>query len=466
MTLAPEPRSPSRLIIIMIASSSICIGGAIGYHLPYIKQISGQQFSQSTTAVPQTSPRPPDPTMTPQRSNSRPQNPLIVARNDPLSPQSGITEPVRMDGPSPNGSPAKPISMVEFGRIIRDRISETVKNPDVDGGTATIRFTINGKGVVVSSSLIQTSSIPEIDEAAMDAVKIGRQIAVPPASLKFGTQSFTLPLSFHGDGQPHPSYNCSRAERLDEIAICEDVNLARMERAFARTLRAAKDLNEAEKFKSFESTSSEIKRCFNDKVCIFDALKYTTDENMMSMLDKHRRKLVTEATKRDLALKSLNSVGLSGSFTLSAKGVNATLIDVDGLDSTSASARGEIQRNDHAEYCDRDSGGSTKSNGGRMTIDQCVAQSMKGIRRTNYQSGADCRARTVRLWDGMWRLKRVDEDYMRVWINSNGVEVEPSNFSAAVDAHFELLCPQTNARIRAGLEQVSARSGSRRTGRQ
>src|SRR5262249_28996313 len=78
----------------------------------------------------------------------------------------------------------------------------------------------------------------------------------------------------------------------------------------------------------------------------------------------------------------------------------ATLIQIHGVDTQHASAKGQITQADFLEYCERDPGGETIENGGKLTVRECAQREQK----TTTQSRANCKTKEVNLWDGTWRF--------------------------------------------------------------
>ena len=87
-------------------------------------------------------------------------------------------------------------------------------------------------------------------------------------------------------------------------------------------------------------------------------------------------------TARVLFLGLLVFLGFDGKaamaeeFPLSSKGWQATVVQIEGVNSSKALAVGEVKRNNAEEYCERDPGGITQQYGGKLTKGQCVQQVM------------------------------------------------------------------------------------------
>ncbi|KMO34398.1 hypothetical protein VQ02_19180 [Methylobacterium variabile] len=86
----------------------------------------------------------------------------------------------------------------------------------------------------------------------------------------------------------------------------------------------------------------------------------------------------------------------AGDFALaSCKGWNGTIVEREALDTSSARMRGIITKADLQEYCERDPGGETKQNGGKLTVKQCVDKYLRQEARTELSAQANCRTGVV-----------------------------------------------------------------------
>ncbi|WP_262298146.1 hypothetical protein [Microvirga sesbaniae] len=93
---------------------------------------------------------------------------------------------------------------------------------------------------------------------------------------------------------------------------------------------------------------------------------------------------------------SSGQVLASGSFPVaSCAGWSGTAVEQDGIDTPSATMTGMVTKADLQEYCERDPGGETKQNGGKLTVAQCVAKYQKEEGRTVLTSKANCRTGTI-----------------------------------------------------------------------
>lgn len=108
-----------------------------------------------------------------------------------------------------------------------------------------------------------------------------------------------------------------------------------------------------------------------------------------------RHSLIT-AVVAALLISSSGQVLASGSFPVaSCAGWSGTAVEQDGINTPSATMTGMITKDDLQEYCERDPGGETKPNGGKLTVAQCVAKYYKEEGRTVLASKANCRTGTI-----------------------------------------------------------------------
>jgi len=252
------------------------------------------------------------------------------------------------------------------------------------------------------------------------------------------------------DGSIRPSFSCDKARTLDEIAICSDARLAELDRLRSLDFQRAKKSAPQEAVKIARDILDQRSRCSNDRVCILDVLNYAgypQGSATPQWVDSYREQLIRDVLKDDLSAKSFSLVGKRGSFSLSRKGVQATLVQIDGVDTDHASATAQITPMDHLEYCERDPGGETVQHGGKLTIEQCARASQAQTHQRECRSRADCRAKTVTFSDGTWRFLNYEAGI--TWTDPEGAVEQSGAGTEVVDAHFELMCPNTFARIRA-----------------
>ena len=80
-----------------------------------------------------------------------------------------------------------------------------------------------------------------------------------------------------------------------------------------------------------------------------------------------------------------------GDFPLaSCKSHGGTIVEKSGTNTANALIRGIVTKADLQEYCDRDPGGITILNAGKLTISQCVTQLQQETRKVEISSTANC----------------------------------------------------------------------------
>ncbi len=136
---------------------------------------------------------------------------------------------------------------------------------------------------------------------------------------------------------------------------------------------------------------------------------------------------------------------LAEEFPLSAKAWQATIIQIEGQNSSRALAVGEVQRNNAEEYCERDPGGITKQYGGKLTKEQCVQNVLVKEKGKRYAASADCPRKTIKTsWDETFAAIGKDSFGQHIWQNVyTGKILDGSNASGApvVEGQFKMLCP-------------------------
>jgi hypothetical protein len=260
--------------------------------------------------------------------------------------------------------------------------------------------------------------------------------------------------------KPNPSFSCERARALDEIAICSDARLAELDRLRAEDFRKAELIDPKAAVKAARASLEVRAACANDRVCILDVLRYYPDGSPEpAWVEGYRATLVRQVVADDLSIRSHAAVGRRSSFPTSSKGVQATLTSIDGVDTDHASATGVMTPADFLEYCERDPGGETRQYGGKLSIKQCATRERAASAERTLVSKADCKAKTITLWDGRWRF--LSYDVSITWKNPKGEVEEPWAGTSAVDAQFERLCPNTYARVRADAAERKRDGGAR-----
>lgn len=258
---------------------------------------------------------------------------------------------------------------------------------------------------------------------------------------------------------PNPSFPCEKAKTLDEKAICSDARLAELDRLVAAAFFRAKRKDAKQAIKDARQRLEGRALCGNDRVCLLDSMTYVEGVTMPAWVPIYRKQLIKMVLNDDLSMKSYSLVGKRSTFPTSAKGVQATLIEIDGVDTDHALARGKTTDADLLEYCERDPGGSTIQYGGKLTVTQCSRNKEIKAEAGAFTSRANCKAKRVTLWDGTWRFLKY-EDGGITWTNPKGEVEEPWNGTAAAEGHFQLLCPNTFARTRADAEERSKDPGA------
>lgn len=250
---------------------------------------------------------------------------------------------------------------------------------------------------------------------------------------------------------PRPSFSCNKARTLDEIAICSDARLAELDRLRDFDFQQAKHNDPQQAVQIARSILTARSFCGNDRVCILDVLTYADypgGSPAPNWVESYRKQLIHDVLKDDLRAKSNSLVGRRSSFPLSAKGVEATLAQITGVDTDHAFAIGQITAADQLEYCERDPGGETGQYGGKLTNQQCVVMNTAHTKQTDFDSFANCLSKTVTLRDGTWRILSYDDSAF-TWLDPKSQVEKSWNGTAAVEAQFELLCPNSFAHIRA-----------------
>ncbi|MBN9985613.1 TonB family protein [Rhizobium laguerreae] len=80
-----------------------------------------------------------------------------------------------------------------YGGKVRARIRRALREPKNVSGTAGVRLTIAGSGNLVSAVISRSSGVPEIDQAAADAVRRASPFSPPPGGISMSfTQVFEI----------------------------------------------------------------------------------------------------------------------------------------------------------------------------------------------------------------------------------------------------------------------------------
>jgi hypothetical protein len=133
--------------------------------------------------------------------------------------------------------------------------------------------------------------------------------------------------------------------------------------------------------------------------------------------------------------KTNRLIGVPGSYPLSScKGKNGTITELTGQDTKEAVMTGHYSYDDYLEYCQRDPGGETKSNGGRLTLKQCIDQNRKDSQGREPRSVANCEAGQITLMIAEYR-KSVRFPLQKNADTSCASGVQP------LISQFQIMCP-------------------------
>jgi len=110
----------------------------------------------------------------------------------------GGKEAGRAGSSSASLSPAQVNNLkATWGNKVRARIERRKPRPPRGkNGTATLRIAITGDGRLAGASLARSSGVPEIDQAAVQAVRRTGRFPKAPAQLGPGPHNFTLSIAF------------------------------------------------------------------------------------------------------------------------------------------------------------------------------------------------------------------------------------------------------------------------------
>lgn len=154
-------------------------------------------------------------------------------------------------------------------------------------------------------------------------------------------------------------------------------------------------------------------------------------------LEDNRRRLMEEAEKRkDEAQKK----AAAGDFpAASCKGWNGTIVEKSGVDTVLAILKGVVTTADVQEYCERDPGGMRT--GGKLTVEQCIAQIQQEIGRVEMISTANCDAGTLAFRYGT-RTPQSVQFPMSTWADKSCASGMPPLIE-----QFKILCPTAASRL-------------------
>lgn len=134
-------------------------------------------------------------------------------------------------------------------------------------------------------------------------------------------------------------------------------------------------------------------------------------------------------------------------FPLSIKGWQATVIRLEGVNTSRALAVGQVRKRNAEEYCDREAEWSKTKSGRKFSKERCTRDVLRKERGKFYSISADCPGKLLRSNIGSFTLTGQSSENgltQNIWRNNGTGEVlDGSNASGAplLDAQFELLCP-------------------------
>jgi hypothetical protein len=133
-------------------------------------------------------------------------------------------------------------------------------------------------------------------------------------------------------------------------------------------------------------------------------------------------------------------------FPLSIKSWQATVIRLEGVNTSKALAVGQVRYPNAKEYCERDPGGITTRYDGKLSQEQCIQDVLRQEQSKLYSASADCSRKVLLSHIGSFTLLgQSDQGFKHnVWRhNVTGQVLDGSNASGAplLDAQFQLLCP-------------------------
>ena len=134
-------------------------------------------------------------------------------------------------------------------------------------------------------------------------------------------------------------------------------------------------------------------------------------------------------------------------FPLSIKGWQATVIRLEGVNTSRALAVGQVRKRNAEEYCDREAEWLKDKSGRKFSKERCIRDVLRKERGKFYSISADCLAKLLRSHIGSFTLTGQSSENgvtQNLWRNNvTGTMLDGSNASGAplLDAQFELLCP-------------------------
>ncbi len=133
-------------------------------------------------------------------------------------------------------------------------------------------------------------------------------------------------------------------------------------------------------------------------------------------------------------------------FAISSKGPQATVTRMEGTNTSTAMAIGEVKRENAAQYCDRDPGSITRKHGGKLTKAKCIEQILLDEKGKTYSAFADCPKKTIMSDNRSYTLVGAGPGAIPgiQWRdNQTKLTLDGSNASGApvIERQFRLLCP-------------------------
>ncbi len=133
-------------------------------------------------------------------------------------------------------------------------------------------------------------------------------------------------------------------------------------------------------------------------------------------------------------------------FPISSKGWQAAVTSIEGVNTSTAMAIGEVKRGNAAEYCERDPGSITRKHGGKLTKTKCIEQVLRDEKGKSYSAFADCPKKTIMSDNRSYTLIGTEPGAFPEFKwrdNQSGKILDGSNASGApiIEGQFRLLCP-------------------------
>jgi hypothetical protein len=131
-------------------------------------------------------------------------------------------------------------------------------------------------------------------------------------------------------------------------------------------------------------------------------------------------------------------------FPLSVKGWQATVIRLQGVNTSDALAVGQVRKRNAEEYCDREAEWS-EDKSRKFSKERCVQKILRQERGKFYSIRADCPEKILWSHIGSFTLtEEASQGGQNLWRNNATAEILRGNKAGIcplLDAQFELLCP-------------------------